>query len=189
MNIQLRLVNYMSRYAPSRKKITEYITKKKLQNTDEILSEIDYNEELMIDLWMRTYSSLAKWEREIKMKLTKKGFPKELITLKLENHYEDLREWSEYHVPIQQQIQTLIARGKSTKIIEITLIGKYPYFRDEIYELLSENDESENLKKEMQKYKNKYNILDQKEKQKLYAALMRKWYTYTDIKSYLTESL
>jgi len=40
--------------------------------------------------------------------------------------------------------------------------------------LLSESDDTTNLQKEVQKYKNKYNLLDPKEKQKLYAALMRK---------------
>lgn len=189
MNIHLRLANYISRYAPSRAKLIQYITKKKYLNPEELLSDIQYDEDMMMDLWMRTFSTLGKGEREIRMKLTKKRFPKELIIEKLENIYDSLREWSEYQSTVQQQIQTLVSRGKSTKIIEITLSGKYPYFRDEIRELLTENDESENLKKEIQKYKNKYNMQDQKDKQKLYAALMRKGYAYGDIKASLQENL
>lgn len=38
------------------------------------------------------------------------------------------------------------------------------------------------LQKEAEKYRNKYNLADPKEKQKFYAALLRKGFTYDDIK-------
>jgi regulatory protein len=62
------------------------------------------------------------------------------------------------------------------------LSGKYPYFRDQITELLRGQDDTANLQKEVQKYKNRYNLSDSKEKQKFYAALLRKGFSYSDIK-------
>ena len=72
MNLTLRVANYMSRYAPSRAKISEYLTKKKCVDIDVFLSEINYDERLMIQMWMRTFLSLSKGKREIEMKLQKK---------------------------------------------------------------------------------------------------------------------
>ncbi len=68
----------------------------------------------------------------------------------------------------------------------MTLAGKYPYFRDEIREYVESLDDSDSLAREVQKYKNKYNLQDPKEKQKLYAALMRKGFGYQEIKAKLT---
>ncbi len=44
MNLTLRVSNYMSRYAPSRAKISEYLTKKKCVDIEAFLSEIRYDE-------------------------------------------------------------------------------------------------------------------------------------------------
>lgn len=44
MNIQLRLSNYISRYAPSKKKVTGYLLKKKIDNIAELLSQMGYDE-------------------------------------------------------------------------------------------------------------------------------------------------
>jgi hypothetical protein len=60
MNLTLRVANYMSRYAPSRAKITEYLGKKKCQDIGAFLTEIGYDESLMIQMWMRTYITLGK---------------------------------------------------------------------------------------------------------------------------------
>lgn len=60
MNIHLRLANYISRYAPSRAKIGEYLAKKNIQNPDTILAEIGYNEDMMLDAWMRTFINTGK---------------------------------------------------------------------------------------------------------------------------------
>jgi SOS response regulatory protein OraA/RecX len=68
----------------------------------------------------------------------------------------------------------------------MTLAGKYPYFRDEIREYVASLDDSDSLTQEVERYKQKYNISDPKEKQKFYAALMRKGFGYSEIKNTLS---
>ena len=61
MNIALRISNYISRYAPSEKKLFSYLEKKKFQgNIDILLEEIGFSESLMCDMWIRTFLSLSK---------------------------------------------------------------------------------------------------------------------------------
>lgn len=60
MNFELRVANYISRYAPSGLRIREYLAKKKCQNVEKFLLDIGYNEELMISMWMRTFIVLGK---------------------------------------------------------------------------------------------------------------------------------
>ena len=58
MNLLLRVSNYISRYAPSEKKLTEYISKKKPTfPISDFLKEIGYSEAMMLDMWMRTFLS------------------------------------------------------------------------------------------------------------------------------------
>ena len=40
------------------------------------------------------------------------------------------------------------------------LCGKYPYFKDSIFEILENTSDKEGLKKEIEKYKGKYNLSD-----------------------------
>lgn len=93
MNIRLRLANYITRYAPSRRKISVYLTKKKCESIPELLSEVGYDEELMIDIWMRSLLSTGKGRREIVAKLIKKEFPKDLIEEKVALSDEDIMDW------------------------------------------------------------------------------------------------
>jgi hypothetical protein len=73
MNLLLRVSNYISRYAPSEKKLTEYISKKKPTfPISAFLDEIGYSEVLMIDMWIRTFLVRGSGIREIQMKLYKK---------------------------------------------------------------------------------------------------------------------
>jgi regulatory protein len=186
MNIRLRLANYITRYAPSRRKISAYLTKKKCETIPEILAEIWYNEELMIDIWMRSLLSTSKGRREIVAKLIRKEFPKDLIEEKVTLSEEDIMDWESNRWQIEHQIASLLQRGKSLRIVSMTLVGKYPYFRDEIREYIEWLDDSDSLKREVQKYKNKYNLNISSEKQKFYAALMRKGFWYSEIKEQLT---
>ena len=185
MNITLRLANYISRYAPSKQKIISYLEKKNCQDPEWILRDNGYDESLMCDMWMRSFVTLGKWKREIQLKLQKKDFPKEMIGEKLEIFDTEIRDWESNRLNIQNQIHTLEQRWKSSRIIHNTIISKYPYFRDEITELLSESDDSDNLTKEVQKYKNRYNIADKKIREKMIASLLRKWFSYSDIKNHL----
>ncbi len=98
MNIRLRLANYITRYAPSRRKISAYLTKKKCETIPEILLEIGYDEELMIDIWMRSLLSTGKGRREIITKLSKKEFPKDLIEEKVTLAEEDIMDWENNRV-------------------------------------------------------------------------------------------
>jgi SOS response regulatory protein OraA/RecX len=188
MNIRLRIANYITRYAPSRCKISAYLAKKKCETIPEILSEIGYDEELMIDIWMRSLLATGKWRREITMKLSKKEFPKELIEAKVILAEEDIMDWESNRSWIESQVTALLQRGKSLRIIAMTLSGKYPYFRDKIREYVASLDDSDSLTQEVERYQQKYNISDPKEKQKFYAALMRKGFGYQEIKAKISTS-
>ncbi len=174
MNISLRLANYISRYAPSRKRVTAYLEKKNCQNPAELLSDNGYDESLMADMWIRSFVSLGKGKREMSMKLMKKEFPKEMIGDKIELFDSEIHDWEAHRSSIIHQIQTLGQRGKSHRIISMQITGKYPYFRDEITELLTDRNDTDNLQKEVQKYKYRYNIEDKKIREKMIASLLRK---------------
>lgn len=187
MNLPLRIANYISRYAPSEKKLKEYISKKNPTfPTSEFLKENWYTEELMIDMWMRTFFSTGIGMRDIQSKLLKKWFPKSNIEKALSHNEADIKDWNKYSNIVEQKIANLQRRWKSLQSIQIILIWKYPYFRDEIRDLLRESSDTDNLEKEYEKYQKKYNIRHPLEKQKLILALQRRWYTYSDIKDVLS---
>lgn len=142
MNLKLRLANYITRYAPSRRKISSYLAKKKCEDISTKLAEIGYDEVLMIDMWMRTFISSGKGEREIRAKLMKKEFPKSLIEEKLLEFDTDIHDWEGNRDSIERQIRAFLARGKSRRMIFSLLIGKYPYFRDELESILEEQDDT-----------------------------------------------
>ncbi len=186
MNISLRIANYISRYAPSKKKLWEYLEKKKIKwDIPMILWEIGYTEELMLSLWMRSFIARAIWERDIKMKLLKKWFPKEEIIKIITSFDIEIHEWENYENDISQKIQNALARGKSKQYIAIMFCEKYPYFKNNILEILERSSENEGLKKEIEKYSKKYNLSDKWEQQKFYLALQRKWFSYSAIKDAL----
>ncbi len=182
MNLSLRIANYITRYAPSDKRIRMYLTKKKCQNIDALLEQVGYNELLMCTMWMRSFIAIGKWEREIRMKLMKKEFPKSLIDEMTANFAIEVHDWESNRHAIERQIHTLESRAKSKRVIYGLLISKYPYFRDEITTLMEETSDTASLEREVEKYKSRYNLWDQKEKQKFYAAILRKGFKYDDIK-------
>lgn len=186
MNLTLRTANYMSRYAPSRVRIMEYLRKKKCQDIEGFLTEIAYDEDLMLSMWMRTFLSLGKGKREIELKLLKKGFTRENIRKYLLDNTEELEDWESQRSSILRQIDTLIVRGKSLRMIAALIVPKYPYFRDQIDAILESMTDTNSLEKEMQKYQNRYNIHDMKQREKLIAALMRKGFAYASIREQLT---
>lgn len=123
----------------------------------------------------------------------KKEFPKEMILEKLEAFDLEIHDWEGNRMNILNQIQSLEQRGKSRRMISSLLISRYPYFRDEITGVLTETIDTDNLQKEVQKYKNRYNIednqvytLEQKKLlEKIIASLLRKGFSYSDIKNSL----
>ena len=182
MNLSLRIGNYIARYAPSKRKLEEYMTKKKYSWEREVLyKELGYTESLMCDMWMRTFLARSSGEREIRMKLMKKWFPKELIIEKLESSLDDIRDWSSHSREIESMRDTLLKRGKSIQFIRMTLTNKYPYFRDEISELFEWVSDDTWLECEIEKYRSKYDLSNSKERQKFYAAIQRKGFRYSEI--------
>lgn len=118
----------------------------------------------------------------------KKEFPKEMILEKIESFDTEIHDWEGNKLSIMNQIQTLEQRGKSRRMISSLLISRYSYFRNEISELLSANDDIENLQKEVQKYKNRYTIEDKKIREKMIASLLRKGFSYSDIKTAISNT-
>lgn len=143
MNIQLRLSNYITRYAPSHKKVSTYLLKKKIENPNNLLSEMGYDESLMCDMWLRSFLSLGKGKREMYQKLLKKEFPKTMIEEKISLLEDEIADWSSHKNQIEHQIRTLLDRGKSLRIIGNLLVSRYPYFRDEILEYIENLDDGE----------------------------------------------
>lgn len=82
-------------------------------------------------------------------------------------------------------MQNKLQKGKSLRILQGELSSKFPYFRDEIEELLAHYSDDSGLLKEIEKYSRKYNLSDKKELQKFYQALMRKGFRYDAIKNAL----
>lgn len=116
------------------------------------------------------------------MKLMKKEFPKEIIASVFERFEGEVYDWEANRQSIEHQIRTLDSRGKSKQAISSVLSSKYPYFRDEIRTLLEGGSDDVALEKEIEKYRNRYDMSDPKEKQKFYAAILRKGFKYDDIK-------
>lgn len=186
MNLLLRLSNYIARYAPSEKKLREYISRKKhTSNLEDLINDLGYDESMMVDMWLHTFLSISKWEREIREKLKKKWFPLKLIETKIEKIRQDLSDWENHKFLIERKIDDLIGRGKSKKMVYALLSPKYPYFRDQLKEALEWKDELNSFSKELEKYLQKYDISNFNEKSKLFAALQRKWFDYKDIQNAL----
>jgi regulatory protein len=133
-------------------------------------------------MWMRSLIAVGKWEREIKIKLQKKEFPKSLIEEYVIQSQEEVRDWESNRHAVEHQIFTLESRGKSKQVISQLLVSRYPYFRDEIAEILNASSDTSALRKEIEKYSTRYNLEDPKEKQKFYAAILRKGFRFDDIK-------
>lgn len=84
MNIYARASHYMARYAPSKNRFLAYLEKKNVSYPDEILTTIGYNEDVMLDAWMRTFINTGRPIFDIKIKLLNKKFEREDIEKKIE---------------------------------------------------------------------------------------------------------
>lgn len=103
-----------------------------------------------------------------------KKFPKEKISEKIISFSDELEDWQNIHPNLIRWLENRLEKGKSRKILEMELFGKYPYFKDEITELLALYSDETGLTKEIEKYAKKYNLSDKNEKQKFFQALARK---------------
>ena len=145
MDLRLRASQYILRYAPSRSRLLQYVTRKKSSHPDALLEELGYDEKMMIDMWMRTYIAGKKGKREIQEKLRKKEFPPLLIAQALEEYVTDLEDFDEYHHEIQGLIEKYRSRKKSTQEIRFLLKRAYPYFVDDIERILLDSRDNEVL--------------------------------------------
>lgn len=109
-----------------------------------------------------------------------------MIREKVDENVTEIEYWESQKSSICRQIDTLNHRGKSRRMISVVLVQKYPYFRDEITNILSEMDDTDSLQKEVQKYKNRYNTDDPKNREKIIAALLRKGFSYSEVKKVLS---
>lgn len=91
----------------------------------------------MLDMWIRTFLTRSTGEKEIQLKLLKKGFSKEMISKKIEQYHEEIHDWQNQRQDIESRIENLIKKGKSSQSITMLFGTRYPYFRNEIQEFLS----------------------------------------------------
>lgn len=124
---------------------------------------------------------------EMRQKLLLKKFPKNEIEEKVEKMMIEIEDWENFRFNITRNIENKIGRGKSIAILKNELLGKFPYFKEEIQDLLASYDDTSALKKEAEKYAQKYDLSNKSEEQKFYAALIRKGFHYKEIKNYLQE--
>lgn len=188
MDIYSKITNYISRYAPSYVKVSNYLIKKGRDDYEKILSEVWYNENLMLDMWMRTFISTSKPKSVIQQKLILKWFKKEDILKKIEFFYDEINNFSNYNNAIKKFIENKVKKWKSIISIKNEIFLKFPNFKNEILEILSEYNDDEALKIEIEKWKSKFDINDRIGNQKFYNYLMRKWFEYNKIKNFLNNN-
>lgn len=185
MDARAQIINYIERYAPSRERISLYLYKKGYIDAWEKLIEVGYDEQLMVNIWIRSFISLWRWEQDIRMKLLKKKFPKQMVEDALERFKDDIYNWENSKSTIEHRIHSYLSKGKSTRGIFSILIGRYPYFRKEIGAILENSSDRENLQIVIAKYATRYNISTWDWRQKVIASLMRKGFLYDDIRKLL----
>lgn len=116
-----------------------------------------------------------------------KQFPKEKIHEKIVLFSSEIEDWYNIRPNLIRWVENRLFKGKSLKMLEMELFGKYPYFKDEIVALLADYSDDSGLAKEVEKYAKKYNLADKNERQKLYQAMMRKGFRYDEVKRFLEE--
>ncbi|GAB0174773.1 MAG: hypothetical protein HHAS10_06520 [Candidatus Altimarinota bacterium] len=189
MNLTLRIHNYIQRYAPSEKKLRKYISMKfHTYDFSELLKEVHFDESLMCELWIQSYISQHRGEKEIHEKLEKKGFPRILIDEKFTQHRADIYSWENHRDEIERRIDTLLGKGKSKLYIYRTICCKYPYFQDEVLGIIEGKGDESGLEKEFEKNMRKYDISNFNEKRKFISCLIRKGFQYKDILPLLEKS-
>lgn len=94
--------------------------------------------------------------------------------MKIVDFADEIEDWQNIRPNLVRWLENRLEKGKSRKILEMELFGKYPYFKDEISELLSLYSDETGLSKEIEKYAKKYNLSDKNEKQKFFQVMMRK---------------
>ncbi len=182
--LRTRIEKYITRYAPSRKRLFEYIWKFHLSSLD----GIEYDEWLMLRMWIKSYLALGKDRRYVEMKLLIKWFVKSDIVCALTEFDEVFSDWNNFEGVLSQKIQSMVRLWKSKQRILFDLWAKYPHFKNEIQALIHDGeDDAWNLQKEFQKIQWRYNMNDKNDKNRCIASLQRKWFRYSDIVSLFSD--
>ncbi len=86
MSLEIKATLYITKYAPSRRRVEKYLLRKlgegspdPLARITEILDSLHYDESMMIHLWIRSLIAIGKSKTHITTKLLKKEFSKDLI--------------------------------------------------------------------------------------------------------------
>lgn len=182
MDIYSRITRYITRYAPSEKRLRMYISRNiASQDISYILAKVCYSEIFMCNLWLQTLVSFGVSEQEIYRKLQKKWFPKNKIQQWITDFIADIRDWDMHKARIEFQIDQYIGKWKSKTHTRNVLMKKYPYFRDKIDELMRQKTDTSWLEKEIEKYLLRYDISHFSDKKKFFSTLQRKGFLYRDI--------
>ncbi len=172
---------YYFRYYPSDAKLMQKLQEKgKREDAGKVFWEIQHmlQEDEIIASKIESYIFRNKNYRYIRQKMREKLFPLEAVNTyleKYETHWESILS----HDFLTRKIQTLYARGKSTRHVFQTL-WETREDREKIEQILKAdftNAEQQALRISYEKIENKYS------REKIIQKLIAQWFQYSDIKN------
>jgi len=119
----------------------------------------------MMDMWMRTFLSLGKSTQDIRMKFLKKWFPKERVHEYIVTYGSEIQDWYSHEILYfknsntsrSMKIRKIHSSSTSSSISVFSWTNRRICENSWLYEYSS---------KEVQKYKNRYNMSDKKREKK-----------------------
>jgi len=180
---------YYCRYFPSAKRLLEKLTQKSDDPilSEKVLKELDFliDDRKTIENNIRILLIRHKNTRFMITHLMKKWFLKEDIIHILSTKFESESQTLLDPISTKRKIENLQKKGKSKKYIFAKLSESQfdQELLESIWNELGIPDESETIRKCIQKYQSKLNS-----KQKLTQKLLSDWFSYRDIKRYFEDS-
>lgn len=185
---------YALRYMPSRAKLREALMKKSEDDAvlvDGIMIQMDgyIAEDRTIESLVRLWLDRGKTESYIRTKLRERQFDPAIVDRILDEYRTGLSDWYTYAKNVERRIISLLERGKSRKIIELTLAREYPRFRLEIQSLLDilSPDDTASLIREIEKLSHRHDPSDPKSRDKLIRKLMMRGFSYDAVRKGLDQ--
>lgn len=174
---------YYTKYFPSRKVLCEKLTWKGASKEEiaQILTSMEgiIVEEKVIESRVHEYVHQGKTAQYIRQKLLQKKFEKDLIEQYLQAESETLKNPETYRAQIEKMIQQGMNRLSSKKILQYTIIQKYPESKDIIHELLTEYPDIEIIEKKAPELLRKYS------QEQVMTKLIQKGFSTRDIYAFL----
>lgn len=189
MDIITRASLYITRYAPSEKRLLEYLAKKKVTDPRAVLESVWYHESLMLRAWIDTYISRRIHIAKIRNNLIRKGFPRESIDAMIEEYAWEWDSWDMYRDFILSEGSRMIGKWKSAGLIRHVLTARYPHFHEEICELFSSYDDTDAFDSIAKKYASRYSLTHPKERNRFIMALARRWFNIAKIRNWIKSSI